>query len=211
VAQRLLTAAQSAYDAGYRLKIYDAYRPNRTTVLLYNKAEALLDEPVPGRVRDPNSDDPEELLTYGNFLTDNGKYPLNYFLAQGGSLHNLGIAVDLTIESRGDQVEQKMQSGMHDLTHFSVIYRNNQNAVLLKGFMESAGFGGLVSEWWHFQDNDIRQTVKLASLWGGVSPEGWKLSDGGWRYRLADGTYVCAQALTIGETEYTFDEWGYVN
>ena len=210
VAQRLLTAAQNAYDAGYRLKIYDSYRPNRATVLLYNEAEDLLDEPVPGNIPDPTGDDPERLLTYGNFLTDGGKYPLNYFLAKGASLHNLGIALDLTIEARDTRAEMPMQSRIHDLTYYSMIYRNNENAKLLKGFMEGAGFGGLVSEWWHFQDNEIRSKLSLPALWGGVSPEGWKLSDGGWRYRLANGSYACDRTMTIGGVEYTFDEAGYV-
>lgn len=209
VAQRLLVAARNAYDAGYRLKIYDSYRPNRATVLLYDSAEDLMGEPVPGDVPDPTMDDPERLLTYGNFLTDHGKYPLNYFLAKGASLHNLGIAVDLTIETREFHEELPMQSKIHDLTHFSLIWRNNDNAKLLKGFMEGAGFGGLVSEWWHFQDNEIRNSLVLPALWGGVSPEGWKLSDGGWRYRLANGTYAVSCTLTIGGREYTFDAEGY--
>ena len=210
VAQRLLTAAQNAYDAGYRLKIYDSYRPNRATVVLYNKAEELLDKPVPGNIPDPTEDDPERLLTYGNFLTSDEKYPLNYFLAQGASLHNLGIALDLTIEKRDTHEEMPMQSQIHDLTHYSMIYRNNENAKLLKGFMEGAGFGGLVSEWWHFQDNEIRKTLSLPALWNGVSPEGWKRSDGGWRYRLSDGSYACGCTMTIGDAEYTFDEAGYI-
>lgn len=209
VAQRLLPAAQSAWDAGYRLKIYDSYRPNRATVMLYNKAEELLEEPVPGKIPNPTEEDPEHLLTYGDVMTDEGKYPLNYFLAQGASLHNLGIALDLTIEKLDTGEEQPMQTYMHDLSYYSMIYRNNQNAQLLKEFMEGAGFGGLVSEWWHFQDNDIRKELNLPALWGGVSAEGWKLSDGGWRYRLSDGSYASDCTLTIGEQEYAFDARGY--
>lgn len=210
VAQRLLVAAQSAYDAGYRLKLYDVFRPNRATVVLYDQAEELLEKPVPGDIPDPTDEDPERLLTYGNFLTDDGKYPLNYFLAKGASLHNLGIAIDLSIEKLDTHEEMPMQSKIHDLSYFSMIYRNNENAKLLKGFMEGAGFGGLVSEWWHFQDNEIRNKLILPALWGGISPEGWKLSDGGWRYRLSDGSYACDCTLTIGGTEYTFDESGYI-
>ena len=209
VAQRLCTAAQTAWEAGYRLKIYDSYRPNRATVMLYSKAEELLEEPVPGEIPNPTEEDPEHLLTYGDVMTDEGKYPLNYFLARGASLHNLGIAVDLTIEKLDTGEEQPMQTSMHDLSYYSMLYRNNQNAQLLKEFMEGAGFGGLVSEWWHFQDNDIRQELNLPALWGGISAEGWKLSDGGWRYRLSDGTYASECTLTIGEQEYTFDARGY--
>ena len=210
VAQRLQVAALSAYEAGYRLKIYDSYRPNQATVTLYARADEILEDPVPGKIPDPTEEDPENLLTYGTVMTDDGKYPLNYFLAYGASLHNLGIAVDLTIETLDGGEEQPMQSKMHDLSYYSMIYRNNNNANILKGFMEGAGFGGLVSEWWHFQDNEIRNALVIPALWGGISPEGWKLADGGWRYRLADGTYAAGCTMTIGETEYTFDEMGYV-
>ena len=34
-------------EQGYRLKIYDSYRPNRATRDIYDKAEALANEPVP--------------------------------------------------------------------------------------------------------------------------------------------------------------------
>lgn len=209
VAQKLLVAAQSAYDAGYRLKIYDSYRPNRATVMLYNRAENMLEQPVPGNIKDPTEEDPDRLLTYGKVMTDD-QYPLTFFLAQGGSLHNQGIAVDLSMELRETGEEQPMQSNMHDLSYFSMIYRNNDNANLLKGFMESAGLVGLTTEWWHFQDDAIRKELVLPFLWGGVSPEGWKLDDTGWRYRLSDGTYAADCTKTIEETEYAFDTQGYL-
>lgn len=210
VAQRLLTAAQDAVNQGYRLKIYDSYRPNRATVMLYNHVWKLLEEPVPGNIPDPTEEDPERLLTFGTVMTNNGAYPLNYFLAQGVSLHNVGIAVDLTLESLDSGTDLPMQSAMHDLSQYSMNHRNNANAKTLKSIMEGAGFGGLVSEWWHFQDNEIRNKLSLPALWGGISPEGWRLSDGGWRYRKADGTYLASCSTIIGDREYTFDEHGFV-
>ena len=39
--EKLYTAANSAIEQGYRLKIYDSYRPNRATRDIYDKAEAL--------------------------------------------------------------------------------------------------------------------------------------------------------------------------
>ena len=66
-AKKLLTAAQAAEQDGYRLKIYEAYRPNEATRYLYNTTLAQLNNPVPaldsaGRVIDPRtgySVDPE--------------------------------------------------------------------------------------------------------------------------------------------------------
>jgi len=206
VANRLMTAAKSARAEGYRLKIYDAYRPNQATVSLYSRVEKLQDEPVPGNVKDPDNE--EELLTYAKVMTNSGQYPLNYFLAKGYSKHNLGVAIDLTIEDLETGEEYSMQTPMHDLSHYSVIYRNNKHAQALNRIMKDAGFGGLVSEWWHFQDNEVREKQKLSPLWGGVSPEGWKLSADGWRWRNADGSYAVGRTLTLEEGEYSFDERG---
>lgn len=43
--EKLYTAANSAIEQGYRLKIYDSYRPNRATRDIYDKAEVLANEP----------------------------------------------------------------------------------------------------------------------------------------------------------------------
>ena len=209
VAQRLSVAAQSARDAGYRLKIYDAFRPNRATVTLYKTTEALMEVPVPGDIPSPTVENPERLLTYGEVMTHDGEYPLNYFLAKGASLHNRGIAVDLTIEEWDTGKEKKMQTQMHDLSYFSLRSKNNKSANLLKQFMEGAGFGGLVSEWWHYQDNEVRDSLNVPTLWGGVNAKGWKLSDNGWRYRYRNGTYATG-SVTIEGVEYVFDEQGYL-
>ncbi len=208
VANRLLTAARSAQEQGYRLKIYDAYRPNRATNMLYNRAEELLEEPVPGDI--PNPKDEELLLTYADVMTDFGKYPLTYFLAKGYSKHNSGLALDLTLEVLETGQEVAMQSNMHDLSYYSMIYRNNQGAKALSQIMKDAGFDDLVSEWWHFEDNETRAALSPKSLWGGVSVQGWKLDPYGWRYRNADGTYYTGQTLVEGEITYSFDSNGYL-
>ena len=65
--KKLLAAAEAAEADGYRLKIYEAYRPNEATRFLYDTTLTLLDNPVPpldeaGRVIDPRtglSMDPE--------------------------------------------------------------------------------------------------------------------------------------------------------
>ena len=66
-AKKLLIAAQAAEADGYRLKIYEAYRPNEATRFLYDTTMAQLENPVPpldeeGRVIDQRtgmSVDPE--------------------------------------------------------------------------------------------------------------------------------------------------------
>ena len=213
-AKRLINAAAAMAADGYRIKIYDSFRPNRATRSIYDLAEKIMDEPIPEKtfsgvpVRDLPTLGEDEELTYARLMT-NGIYGLGNFLAAGGSMHNLGVAMDLTMESAADRTELPMQTAMHDLSWYSAIARNNANANLLRQYMLGAGFGGLTSEWWHFQDNEAVNTAKPANRWAGVSPEGWCKDDSGWRYRLADGTCCRATERTIDGTAYRFDAEGY--
>ena len=177
--EKLYSAANAALEQGYRLKIYDSYRPNQATVDIYNKAELMTNQPVPEL--DIYGEVPEELpelaegqtLTY-RMLWEDGTYGLPNFLAKGGSMHNMGIALDLTLERVDSGEELEMQSDMHDLSIYSVINRDNDEALILDNIMKAAGFGGLTSEWWHFQDNETRKNLSLNTyMWAGVSIEGW--------------------------------------
>lgn len=105
----------------------------------------------------------------------------------------MGIALDLTIETlEGKELE--MQTDMHDLSVYSTIWHDNSEALVLESIMKDAGFGGLTSEWWHFQDNETRDALSLnIYMYNGVSAEGWIADDTGWRYRRADGSFVTGQ------------------
>ena len=141
-------------------------------------------------------------------MTD-GRYDLANFLAAGGSTHNLGIAMDLTLVDLETGEELKMQTRMHDLSWYSELQQNNQNAGLLAIIMDAAGFGGLRSEWWHFQDNDARENLGLTNFMEpGVSCRCWMFDGESWRYRQEDGTYITDQTATIDGKDYTFDAEG---
>ena len=211
--QKLLVAAQEALSRGYRLKIYDAYRPNRATIEIYDLTEKILEDPIPEetftgkKVKDlPEVEEGEE-ITYELLMT-NGTWALGSFLAKGGSLHNLGIALDLTLEDmKGNELE--MQTSMHDLSWYSVLSKNNANAKLLAEIMTSANLVGISSEWWHFQDNEIRAQLKLPTVWSGVTPECWMADDQGWRYRRYNGTFFADCQKEIDGVVYIFDAYGY--
>ena len=161
----------------------------------------------------PETTAPEEtkpVVTYEAMMTDNGRYALGHFLAPGYSHHNIGIALDLTLMSMSTGKEIKMQTAIHDLSWYSEISKNNKNANILRGFMTGAGFVGLGSEWWHFQDNDAKDSLKLAALPQGVSPQCWMKDDTGWRYRCTDGSYYKNCQKTIDGTTWQFDANGYV-
>lgn len=218
-AQKLYNAALAAREQGYRLKIYDSFRPYATTRAIYDLTEQILYDPLPettytGQPRSTITDLPETLrpgasqLDYSWVMTGHN-YTLNAFLARTGSTHNLGIALDLTLEDLETGGEIPMQTSMHDLSQYSVLGENNEAADLLGQIMHGAGFGGLVSEWWHFQDNGARASLGLPYVQNGVSAECWVRDDTGWRYRTAKGGFLTGETVTISGKDYTFDENGY--
>lgn len=200
--QLLLQAAKDVAQDGYRLRIYDAFRPNEATRFLYNKMSTLLDQTVPG--------EGGALPTFGQVMMNN-RYHLSSFLAATVSSHNRGIALDLTLVEADSGEEVAMQSQMHDLSWYSCLSENNEKADLLALYMKRLGFNGLESEWWHFQDDATRQAIGLNTyLTQGVAITGWKKDDTGWRYRLADGSYHQNTTVTIDGETCTFDGNGYV-
>lgn len=213
-AQKLAAAAKIAQEEGYQLKIYDAFRPQKATREIYSRTKKILEDPLPRRtytgVRVSLPEPPEgEEVTYALAMTDN-THSLGNFLASGTSMHNLGIALDLTLSDLNNGKELKMQTSMHDLSFQSIARRNNLSAKILASIMKRAGFTELSSEWWHFQDNEIRQERTLVAVADGISPECWMADDYGWKYRDADGRYFANCTVTIGEKEYTFDTEGYL-
>ena len=228
VAQKLLRAGLAAKEQGYKLKIYDSFRPQQATDDIYWRTRSILGNAVPSQTYSGKkvndlylvnwgpAEGEEELagvsygpLTYRRLMTNNGAYGLNSFLASGTSRHNFGVALDLTLEDLNGN-ELPMQTSMHDLSWYSASWRNNENAELLRGIMNGAGFGGIGSEWWHYQDNEIFLKNYYTPLKTGVSAECWVADRNGWRYRLADGSFHANCTQVIEEQEYTFDENGYL-
>lgn len=201
-AKKLLTAAQAAQADGFRLKIYEAFRPQQATRFCYDTTQAQQNNPV--RTEDGRQ------TTLLRLMTDNGRFSLGSFLARSISAHNRGIALDLTLEDAGSGEELEMQSVIHDLSWYAATDRNNLNAKLLASYMTAVGMNGLSSEWWHFQDDRTRSAIGLnASLYTGVSPEGWTQDDTGWRYRGKNGSFFRNTTATVDGRLYTFDAWGY--
>ena len=214
-ALKLEKAAFAAIEQGYKLKIYDSFRPREATAALFKQAVRLAEEPVPERTYTGVSlDDLPEMaegktLTYEMLMTDRGRYSLDYFLAASASRHNQGVAMDLTLVDLWTGDELQMQTSMHDLSWYSELARNNGSADILARIMEGAGFAGIVSEWWHFQDDEAEEKLSPGYLWSGVTPEGWVADDFGWRYRGASGAFLTDCREYIHGVEYVFDGNGY--
>lgn len=215
-ALKLEKAAFAAIEEGYKIHIYDAFRPREATDTLYQMADELRDTPIPETTfsGEPVENMPElkegEILTYGNLMTDYGRYTMNYFLAKGYSKHNMGIAMDLTLYDLRKREDVEMQTSMHDLSWYSELKANNEFSKELAEIMKAAGFNGLVSEWWHFQDDEAREALELKTyMWDGVDSQCWMADDYGWKYRRSDGRYYYNTTRTIDGVKYTFDGNGY--
>ena len=149
--------------------------------------------------------------TYFKIMTDNGRFGLGSFLARVTSAHNRGIALDLTLETLADGKALAMQSEMHDLSWYSAVYRNNDNAKRLEKYMTGVGMRGLSSEWWHFQDDATREAIKLNTyLSKGVDASGWTRDDQGWRWRNESGVPQKNTSITVDGVRWTLDSNGYV-
>ncbi len=189
-ANKLIPVALDFLEQGYRIRIYDSFRPHEATTSVYYRTCAAL-----GNILDNGQ-------TLEAFMTDNGRYGMGNFLAPGISNHNRGISLDLTLETL-DGSPVPMQTEIHDLSWYSEMGQNNANADFLRDEMLSHGFQTLRSgsEWWHYQDEESRDTLGYTPLETGLSPACWMLSDAGWQYRNADGTYAAEETVEMEDTQ----------
>lgn len=137
-AEALVQAADELRKKGYRILIYDTYRPQKAVTNFVRW------------INDPN--DPGNTSFYPRMTKDkllSGKY------IDARSGHSRGSVVDLTIIHKdGTSVDM---GGMFDLfdeiSHpdsKSITEQQRKNRMILQRAMVNAGFLPLDSEWWHF-------------------------------------------------------------
>lgn len=125
---------------GYRLKIWDTYRPQRAVNHFIRWAEDLQDTTMKA-VFYPMVDKSR--------LFDEG-----YICAR--SSHSRGSTVDLTLIETATGKELDMCSPFDwfgEESHPAYrcpLYRQSENRMILRNAMERHGFKGISSEWWHF-------------------------------------------------------------
>lgn len=129
-AQALSNAQKDLEKIGLGLKIFDGYRPKSVNKVFW---EVLRD-------RFPN---PEERR---NFVAN----------PKRGSVHNRGVAVDLTLINLKTGAELEMPSTFDDFSKKAHLDYNNtteqakKNRTLLGKIMNKYGFFRKNNEWWHF-------------------------------------------------------------
>lgn len=145
VAKQLQKAYNTALSQGYNLKIYDTYRPYDVSVKINKEFKSLY-----------NSN--KSVKNGIDYDKDGAYWGTGWFLANSISLHNRGVAIDLALtDSRGNELGA--QTPMHTLDTRSVRKYNNSAANTLSKIMTSVGFETLDSEWWHFQENNYKNSV----------------------------------------------------
>lgn len=128
-AQKLVAANKEFNTMGYKIKIWDAYRPLSVQKLLYSKAPSGL------------------------------KYFIANPYSQSSCVHNKGAAVDITlVRLDGSSVEMPTDFDTFDykadFNDNTCSKQAEANRLTLRTVMMKHGFTGIECEWWHFNDTD---------------------------------------------------------
>lgn len=134
----LAKAAEDLREQGYRLLIWDAYRPQKAV----DDFVAWINDP-----KNPGDKSFYPALEKSNLLAG------HYIMAKSG--HTRGSTVDLTIIKKdGSFVDM---GGTFDLfseishpDYKKITKKQKKNRKILRDAMLKAGFNPLDSEWWHF-------------------------------------------------------------
>jgi D-alanyl-D-alanine dipeptidase len=131
--EMLKKAVKLAKNLGYKIKIWDAYRPIEVQQFMYDKF--------------PSSD------LEGGFVSN----PLT-----GSTPHCRGVAIDLTLcDLAGNEIE--MGTDFDDFSALAahrcseVSLEAQKNRLILLGIMTLAGFDFYSQEWWHYQAFEARK------------------------------------------------------
>ena len=139
-ARRLKIIQTILNNSGYSLKIYDAYRPQRSVNHFINWSKN-------------QSDTLKKSYFYPNILKSN-LFDLGYIATN--SSHSRGSTVDITLVEISSGKEIDMGSAYdffglessHDYENISITQKNNRK--LLFDVMTKNGFSSYPKEWWHY-------------------------------------------------------------
>lgn len=139
-AEALYGVERYADSMGYRLKVFDGYRPQRAVDSFVKWAEDL--------------DDTLQKKEYYPEVDKADLFKLGYIAARSG--HTRGSTVDLTLVDKHTEEEVDMGSTFdffgevshHDAAGISASQRANRR--LLREAMARYGFKSYAEEWWHY-------------------------------------------------------------
>lgn len=143
-AAALVKVQKTLIQQGYELKVFDAYRPQKSVDHFVKWAKELKDL--------------EQKNAYYPEVNKVDLFELGYIAEKSG--HSRGSTVDITLVYSHSQKELDMgtpydyfspKSWPSDTTVSNLQYNNR---MMLKYLMEDHGFNGLKEEWWHFTLKD---------------------------------------------------------
>jgi len=145
-AQALARVQQELAHVGLGLKVFDAYRPQRSVDRFVAWAEDL--------------DDTRMKASYYPDVEKRNLFRDGYIAAKSG--HSRGSTVDLTIVSMDDGVPAELDMGTPwDFfgpeswpASMAATPQQRANRMLLQSLMVKHGFRPLAEEWWHFTLED---------------------------------------------------------
>lgn len=145
VADALVKVAEEARAMGFRLIVYDCYRPQRATRAFIAWAADEADQKMKAEY-------------YPN-LAKSEIFPRGYI--SKNSQHSLGIAVDIAFVGRdfGTPFDLFDKSSATDYPDVSPEARKNRKALF--DLMLKHGFENLPQEWWHFSYAGVTNAVPL--------------------------------------------------
>lgn len=126
-ADKLDKANKLVMEQGYRIKVWDAYRPQKAQQLLYDSAEnkSVFMDPKIGSVH-----------------TRGGAVDVTLIDGEGN---------EVDMPSGFDDMTKKAHR-----TYESATPEQKKNALILENAMKESGFIPLKTEWWHFDDTDYK-------------------------------------------------------
>lgn len=144
-ADALVKVAEEARARGFRLIVYDCYRPQRATRAFIAWAADEADQKMKAEY-------------YPN-LAKSEIFPRGYI--SKNSQHSLGIAVDIAFVGRdfGTPFDLFDNSSGTDYPDVSPEARKNRKALF--DLMIKHGFENLPQEWWHFSYTGVTDAVPL--------------------------------------------------
>ena len=143
-AQALAEVSEDLKEEGYRLKVYDAYRPQSAVTMFWTWSK-----------------DREDTRMKEYFYPEVDKSDLNmYGYVAKHSGHSRGSTVDLTLFDMDTEKEVDMGSTYDyfgDESHpdySGITDEQRENRMILRDAMMRHGFKPIATEWWHFTLKD---------------------------------------------------------
>lgn len=139
-AKQLCLVQDEAKKIGYKLKIFDAYRPVKAVQFFQDWAHIVEEDLV---IKEK----------YYPTLTKRQVFEQGYIAKQ--SSHSRGSAVDLTlVDENGNELDMgTIFDFFHERSHTmnpTISKEQKKNRAILKALMEENGFKNFSQEWWHY-------------------------------------------------------------